>query len=723
MSALDPGSTAGLRPVRRAWRDVQSATTFKAGRPGWAAGLRASIATVAPLLLDHFLHTGGGTWMSLAGFSGSLADKGGPYRTRAAVIASLTLVGAATAASGALIGSHSIAAVLFTLLVATAAGLGRAYGTAGTSVGVSALTIYVISLADPVPIPDDALVRAAFVLVGGAWAMLVALVLWPLRPYRPARLAVAAVYSAVADYAEDVAAWTRSGQVPVAVRVRTALEAARATLATLRRGRPGESGRGARLLVLMATADQLFGHLFGLTDVLESIPRDRRRPKADEALAETLAHMASTARALAAAVEEERQARPVPVGWRGDRLRERLAEPAALALDAETDAHYDQAAALLDRVAQYAAVAAGLTAGLNSGAALPPLERPQEVEDPEPPLPWLAPLRAVLAPDSLVLRYALRLAIVTAAAVALVDAFALRRGYWMTLTAVLILQPSLGATSVRAAQRVLGTVIGGALTAGLAAFFHTPTAILVLAFVGSGVSVALLPLNYTAFSVFLTPTFVLLAEASAGDWHLAGLRIMNTALGGALALAGNRLLWPVPEARRTPVYLQAMLLAVRAYFDEVVRRFGDRSQQASDALRAARRRVGVAVLNAEESLQRLLDEHSGAAEEVTPVMTLITYARRFTASAAALALSRHSAEPPSAEALLPFSAFVSGALEDMAAAIVGSRPPAPLGELPELDALAVSPLVRGRLSRLARQLRTLHDAVLRLRLENSTFSL
>ena len=78
----------------------------------------------------------------------------------------------------------------------------------------------------------------------------------------------------------------------------------------------------------------------------------------------------------------------------------------------------------------------------------------------------------------------------------------------------------------------------------------------------SGVSVALLPLNYAAFSVFLTPTFVLLAEASAGDWHLAGLRIVNTVIGGVLALAGSRLLWPSPEAARLPAYLAGMMRAM-----------------------------------------------------------------------------------------------------------------------------------------------------------------
>jgi uncharacterized membrane protein YccC len=709
VSALDPESAAStFRPVRRAWRDVRAATTFSAGRPAWAAGLRAGVATVAPLLVDHFLHTGGGTWMSLAGFVGSLADKGGPYHTRAETLASLTVAGAVTAAFGAVIGAHSPAAVAATLIVALAAGLARAYGNAGSSVGASALIIFVISLGYPAAAPGDALTRAVFVLAGGMWAMLVALVLWPLRPYRPARLAVGAVYSALADYADAAAAWVRTGVTPGPMSVRAALEAARATLTTLRRGRPGESGRGARLLVLTATADQLFGHLFGLADVLESLPREQRRPAAEEELRAAFMGVGATARALASAVEAEQHTQPVTIAWGGDRLRQRLAIGEAGA-DPDVLAHYEHAAALLDRLAQYAGVAAAVVAGLNAGAPLPPLERPSEVEDSEPPLSWSAPLRASLASDSLILHYALRLAIVAAAAVALVAAFQLRRGYWMTLTAIIILQPYLGSTSIRAVQRVLGTVVGGAITAGLAALFHAPLAILVLAFVGSVVSVALLPLNYTAYSIFLTPTFVLLAEAGAGDWHLAGLRILNTVLGGGLALAGSRLLWPVPEARRTPAYLQAMLIAIRRYFDEVVQRFDDRSEEAGRAIRAARRGVGVSVLNAEESLQRLLDEHQGAPEEVTPVMTLITYARRFTASVAALALSRHSVEAPRPETLGPHAAYVSATLEDLAVAVALRRQPAPLGEPPGQDA-AASPLLRGRLSRLVRQLRTLHAA-------------
>jgi uncharacterized membrane protein YccC len=718
-----------IAPLHRALTDVRAATALAPARPAYAAGLRAAIATVAPLIASHVLTLGGGTWMSLAGFSGALADKGGPYRTRAATLGALVLAGAVVVMLGTFGVTHPAVAIPLSFAVAVACSLGRAYGNAGASVGLAALSIYVIALGYPPEAGTGAgaaaLGRAGFVVIGGAWAMLVALVLWPLRPYRPVRLAVAAAYRALADYADEVASATRSGEgVTNPPRVRAALEAARAALATVRRGRPGESGRGERLVVLGETADQLFGLILGLSDVAESTPAEARDPAAQTALAEAVTAFAGTVRAIADGIEAEDKALAVAVSWQGEALRTRLSAPAGqapLSRPAGTTSpegaeearlHYQQAAGLLDRLAQYAGVAATIVAGLNSGAPIPSLERAKEIEDPEAGPTWLAPLRAVLSWDSVVLRFALRVGIVTAAAVALTATLDLRRGYWITITAVMILQPYTGTTSVRAVQRVLGTVIGGILTAGLAALFHDPLAIFALVFVFALLSVALLPLNYAAFSVFLTPTFVLLAEASTGDWHLAGVRILNTVLGGGLALAGSQLLWPSPESERLPAYLAQTITALRNYLALVVQRFDDRSENASRALREARRQVGLAILNAEESFQRLLGEHRGPAEALAPAMTLLTYTRRFTASIAALALSRHSVDAMQAEALASFAQAADAALADVSAALAAGRAPAPLGVLPEPSG-PVSPLLRGRLTRLGRQLKTLHDAAAR----------
>jgi len=711
-----------LLPLRRALGEVRAAAALAPARPAYAAGLRAAIATVAPLAASYFLGLGGGTWMSLAGFNGALADKGGPYRIRAATLGALTLAGAATAALGVVGAFHPAIAIPLTFVVAVACSLARAYGNAGASVGGAALVIYVISLAFPPAMPGEALARAGYVIIGGLWAMLVSLVLWPLQPYRPVRLAVAGAYRAVADYADRVGAASITDQPAGPANVRTALETARAALATMRRGRSGETGRGERLLVLGEIADQLLGHLLGLSDVVDTIAPEARLPSEQKALSAALQALGDTARGLATGIEAEADAVPVAVGWNGDGVRAGLpapdsappaGQPASARPDEDATAHYHQAATLLDRMAQYAALAAGATAGLNEGRPLPTLERPLETEGPEPQVPLFAPLRAVLARDSVVLRYALRVGLVTTAAVLLTTALGLKRGYWVTITAVVILQPYTGLTSHRALQRVLGTVVGGALTAALAALFHAPLAILSLAFVFAGLSVTLLPLNYAAFSVFLTPTFVLLAEANAGDWHLAGVRILNTVLGGALALAGSRLLWPTPESDRLPAYLAGSLRAMRAYLDRVVALFPDRSAEASRSLRAARRDVGIAILNAEESFQRLLGEHRGPAEELAPLMTLLTYARYFTASITALALSRHSIDSAFGDVLVPFAREVGGVLEDLARALEEGRTPAPLPTVPEPPATGAqaSPLIRGRLTRLRRQLRTLHDAV------------
>jgi len=270
------------RPLDLAARNVRAATAVAPVRPAYAAGFRAALATVVPLLVAHVLHLAGGTWMSLAGFSGALVDKGGAYDARAAAIASLTVFGAIAVFMGPL-ASHNLAtAVALTFAVALVCALGRAWGNTGASVGGSVLNMFVISLAYPTTL-TEAIGRAGYAMIGGLWAALVALVLWPIRPYRPARLAVADAFDKLADYVTQVVDTLATEHVnddafPAgSMVVRGALENARTTLATIRRGRPGESGRGERLIVLRETADQMFGNLIALVETIEAIPPAARK--------------------------------------------------------------------------------------------------------------------------------------------------------------------------------------------------------------------------------------------------------------------------------------------------------------------------------------------------------------------------------------------------------------------------------------------------------------
>jgi uncharacterized membrane protein YccC len=718
------------RPLDLAARNVRAATVVAPVRPAYAAGFRAALATVVPLLAAEVLHLAGGTWMSLAGFSGALVDKGGAYDARAAAIASLTVFGAIAVFMG--LASHNLAtAVALTFAVALVCALGRAWGNTGASVGGSVLNMFVISLAYPTTTLTDAIGRAGYAMIGGLWAALLALVLWPIRPYRPARLAVADAFDKLADYVTQIvdtlaAEHVNDDAFPVgSMVVRGALENARTTLANIRRGRPGESGRGERLIVLRETADRMFGNLIALVETIETIPPAARDRDRLDIVVAALRDVVRVLRELAGRVEEERQTGSTTVNVSGAPL---LASLTTLTHDGDgraeqapdapyVTAQYAHAASLLDRIAQFASVAAANVAALDGGEEHAAVAIPEAQELAEP-LSVLAPLRSVLRRDSLVLRHALRVAIVTAAAVWLAGALRLPRGYWVTITAVLILQPYTGATTLKAAQRVIGTVVGAILTAGLGALFHDVRAILVLSFIFAAVSVALLPINYTAFSVFLTPTFVLLAEASAGDWHLAGLRVENTLLGGALALLGAWLLWPAPEWERLPTYMATALRANREYLRTVVNFFADRSDTAGNLMRERRRDAALAAINAEESFQRLMGEHGGQAGTLAPVMTFLTYVRRFTVSIAALAVSRHAVDPSTATVLEEFAEHTTKRLDSAAARLGGASSEATAMDGGERERwtgdevnAAFDPIIRARLARLDRQLETLMTAV------------
>ena len=717
------------RPLDIAARNVRAATAVAPARPAYAAGLRAALATVVPLLAAQMFNLSGATWMSVAGFSGALADRGGSYRSRAGTIACVTGFGTIVVLLGAIVSHELMVAVVLTLAVAVVCGLGRAWGNSGAAVGVSVLNMFVISLAWPALGPSDALGRAAYTLLGGAWAALLALVLWPIRPYRPARLAMGECYRTLADYVTQVVRALESttpsdDSLPAgSLVVRAALENVRATLATIRRGRTGETSRGDRLLVLHSTADKMFGNLLALVETIEAIPHGARNPRQQTLIVTALREVDLVLRELATRVEEEKQTGVTSVHLSGALLSASLTPvPAAGVTGADAsvhelhyaDAQYTHAAALIDRIATFASVAAATIAALDGATVPTPVTAP-EAEELTERRPLLAPLRSAFGHDSLVLRHALRLGTVTAAAVLLAGWLGLPRGYWVTITVVIILQPYTGATTLRAVQRVIGTVVGGILTAALGAMFHDARAILVMSFVFAAISVAVLPINYTAFSVFLTPTFVLLAEASAGDWHLAGVRVLDTVVGGALALVGAQLLWPAPEWTRLPTYMAAALRANRDYLRTVVSNFADRSDAAGRQMRDRRRDAALATLNAEESFQRLLSEHGDAAEALAPVMTFLTYVRRLSVSIAALAVSRHALDASSATTLEQFVERASHRL-DAAAARLNDDAPEGVDEIPgpsdqQDDLRLADPILQARLARLTRQLDTLVSAV------------
>jgi uncharacterized membrane protein YccC len=624
---------------------------------------------MVPLLVTQLLHSTGGTWASLGGFSAAIADRGGTYRTRAITMGALTVGAAIAVVIGGLVGGQTWLAVALTFVIVGVLSLAREFGISAGGVGTSIAVTFAIALSAPSPSVHDALMRGVFLLGGGAWAMVLALVFWPLKPYRPLRLTTARAYRDLADYAFDIAVFAGQPNDDQRARllrhravIRESIEAARAVVAVSRRGGQGEVRRGERLLMLVQGADMLFGTIIALDELLESMPGSDASVIVP--LSDSLDRFARAARQIATTIEVE----PNPPSA--------LLQRTTGATPASYSPSASHATRLLEQLEEYTTVVAANADALESGRmpTIPPALAVLMIVDDRPPV--LETLRATLTLDSMAMRHALRVAIVTAIAVLVTRLLNLPRGYWVTVTAIIILQPYAGATLVKVLQRVVGTVAGALITVALVAIVRDPRGLLVVIFLLAAVCVAFLRVNYLVYSVFLTPTFVLLAELSAGDWHLAGLRVVDTLIGGALGLAGSWLLWPSPERDRFPELAAQALRAAAAHVRVISAMWNRTDDESSAALAAARRDAALATTNADASFERLILESAVRRRALEPGTTLLTFTRRLIAADIALGTLRHAPEAGSIGAdVARLASYLTSELESVAGAVAARRTP------------------------------------------------
>jgi uncharacterized membrane protein YgaE (UPF0421/DUF939 family) len=250
---------------------------------------------------------------------------------------------------------------------------------------------------------------------------------------------------------------------------------------------------------------------------------------------------------------------------------------------------------------------------------------------------WVEALRTNWTKDSVMMRHALRMGVVGAIDIVLMRLTHVRHGTWLAMTSIIVLQPYGSGTVRKGMQRVGGTIAGGLLAAVLATGIHGQVGLIAMITVASMLTLATYAVNYAWYCFFLTPTFVLMSMPYFRDWSYAGVRMLNTVLGALVAIVAMRLLWPERQeaalgrllgrgARADADYLRAMLRFWR--FTPEGRLAVDR-----EMLAPARRLSGLAINDAEESLDRMMLEpgigkRAAAGDLQTEALTFVTYLRR-----------------------------------------------------------------------------------------------
>jgi len=645
---------------------AQWAATLR--RLHWTRGLRAGIAVLAAMVVCQYFGKPMG-WAALGGFEAILVDNGGPYRSRLTTMLTVLVGGAIACIAGSLAAGPLWQAVLITATFCFAVTFARVLTNQLASTSVIILVLYFAGYGGTTHILTDASWNALAYVLGGLWAASLSLFLWPLDPFRPARLTVAQCYTRLAEFTAGVQLTApdtperhieRQRMHELQRHMRISMEAARAAIGTTGARITARTIRARSLTVLLETADILFAGTIRWTELYETATDT----ESQAAIADTLRWLARAE----SVISDVLQQRPAdggssfaPEGSHSiEHLRKREAVLQALhPAPGSLMAHLlqDERNALLNVEVAFEAVRA-LWSGVehrlapagSDSATLRSVLADQDAVA-MPGSGWRAILDAARAnwtPRSMMMRHALRMLVVGAVDVMLMRTVHVSHGAWLAMTSIIVLQPSGTGTVRRGLQRVGGTIAGGILAAIFAAAVHSQAGLIAVITVTSILTLATYAIDYGWYCFFLTPTFVLLSLPHLRDWHVAGVRMGTTFLGALVAVIAMRLLWPEQEhvalerllargALADAAYVRAMVL----YWQALDAKASDESRVRADRrlLAPVRRACGLAINDAEEMLDRLmLEPRVSQAARWEEALTLITYLRRLARAVTTLAV-------------------------------------------------------------------------------------
>lgn len=147
-------------------------------------------------------------------------------------------------------------------------------------------------------------------------------------------------------------------------------------------------------------------------------------------------------------------------------------------------------------------------------------------------------------------RLAIQAGVSALAALVFVNFVNIDRPYWVIMTAVVVMVGTSGETLAKSMDRTLGTLFG--LIAGLAIYWvtvliHVPAVVLLVIAVPS--IVVLKFASYRLMVAAVTATVVLLLELGGASQSLILSRLVDTAIGAAIAVATSFLILRLPTRR------------------------------------------------------------------------------------------------------------------------------------------------------------------------------
>ena len=235
-----------------------------------------------------------------------------------------------------------------------------------------------------------------------------------------------------------------------------------------------------------------------------------------------------------------------------------------------------------------------------------------------------------------IFKHSLRLAVTVVLGYILGHVFAFQNPYWILLTIIVIMRPSYGLTKVRSKDRIIGTLIGGAVASGMVLLIQNPYLYAVLGIGSLIIAFSMVQRNYKASATFITLSVVFIYGIIEPDIStVIQYRIIDTVLGAALSYVAMLFLWPAWSFLDIHETIEMSVQANKDFLNQIGLYY-EQKGQVPTSYKVARKTAFLETSNLNSAFQRMAQEPKSKQKHLDKIYELVELNHTFLSSLASL---------------------------------------------------------------------------------------
>ncbi|AHM62109.1 hypothetical protein D770_19290 [Flammeovirgaceae bacterium 311] len=498
------------------------------------------------------------------------------------------------------------------------------YGNRAAAIGTAALLVMVLLVDEPQQ-PSEVPLYSGLVLAGGVWYMLLSLLVYQIRPYKPVQYALGECVREVARFLNLKAHFYSSGEdlddsyqkvVAQQIVVNEKQEAVRELLFKSRLLVKESTNTSRRLLLIFVEVVDLFEQVMLIHYDYASLRERFEQSGVLNSIAGVIRAIASELDGLGLAIQSNtRYRRELDLKVQLEELKRRidslhvtLAGSGAGSIDAgESTLVLKKVLINLRSITErFHGIIAVMHSETQEPISKVNLEYGRFVSHQKFDRKTFIDN---LSLNSSIFKHSTRVALVCLFGFVLTKLLPYgEHSYWVLLTIIVILKPAFSITKERNYQRLVGTVIGGIVGFCILLLIKDPLVLFCMLVVLMIGTFSFIRFNYVVSVSFMTPfILIIFSFLGADNLNLVQERIIDTLLGSAIAFTASYLIFPNWESAQLQRYMTEVVAANENYLRKLADRLKGRNIETAD-YKLARKDVYVSSANLSAAFQRMLSE-------------------------------------------------------------------------------------------------------------------